>query len=110
MGGGVKRDKVTIQTPSTSSDSEAIVSQSWTTVAEIEGVVLPYGNERALREFGFSEDVKYRFFFKGQHPELKVGNRILYKGLELPIVYVANYGKALDVLLNTSGNTGFASL
>lgn len=71
-------------------------------IEEIEGTLLPYGNELALNEYGFSEDVKYRFFYKGSNTNLVRGNRLVYGSLELPIVYVADYSKAMDVLLNTS--------
>lgn len=94
-----------IQGPITAEDNEGIVTQSWSDVGQVEGVMLPYGNERALRDYGFTENVKYRFFYKGNNANLKVGNRILFKDTGYPIVYVADYGKAMDVLLNTSGSS-----
>lgn len=105
----MKREKVTIQAPTTSKNSEAIVKRSWSNVVTLEGVLLPFGNERALREYGFTENVRFRFFYKGQHPELKVGNQIVHNGKELPIVYVADYVKAMDVLLNTRESSAFVN-
>lgn len=102
----MKRDVVTVQAPTAVVDAEGIVTQTWADIAQVEGVILPYGNERALREYGFAENVQYRFFYKGIHPALTVGNRMLHKGLALYIVYVADYGKAMDVLLTTSGDVG----
>lgn len=102
----MKRDRVTIQSLIPETDAEGVVTERWNDVVEIEGVMLSYGNERAIRDYGFTENVQYRFFYKGNHPALRVGNRLLYKELELPIVYVADYGKAQDVLLNTSGTVG----
>lgn len=99
------KDRVTVQQPTTTVDDEGIVKQSWSDVVQLEGTLLPYGNERALREYGFSETVTYRFFYKGTHDALKVGNRIVHNGVGMPIVYVANYGKAMDVLLDTSNES-----
>jgi len=93
--------KVTIQSNTVSYDTEMIGSRTWTTIEEVEGTLLPYGNKLALSEHGFTQDVKYRFFYKGSNANLKIGNRLLYGALELPIVYVADYAKAQDVLLNT---------
>lgn len=96
--------KGTIQTPINASDEEGIVGQSWIDVATLKGTILPYGNELALKEYGYKEDVKFRFFHKGKRPaELIKGNRFKYQDLLLPIVYVADYGKAQDILLDTSG-------
>ncbi len=94
--------KVTIQSRTVTYDSEGVGSTTWTDVVSLEGTLLPYGNELALKEYGFREDVKYRFFYKGTNSNLVRGNRLVYGSLELPIVYVANYQKAMDVLLNTS--------
>ena len=98
------RTKITIQTPVNTSDIEGIVTQTWEDVATLKGIILPYGNELALKEYGYKEDVKYRFFHKRKRPaSLLTGNRFKYQDLLLPIVYVADYGKAQDVLLDTSG-------
>jgi len=94
--------KVTIQSRTVTYDGEGMPTTTWTQVDELEGTLLPFGNRLALMEYGFAEDVKYRFFFKGSNANLFVGNRIVYGSLELPIVYVADYKKAVDVLLNTS--------
>ena len=94
--------KVTIQSRTVTYDGEGVPTTTWTQVDELEGTLLPFGNRLALMEYGFAEDVKYRFFFKGSNANLFVGNRIVYGSLELPIVYVADYKKAVDVLLNTS--------
>jgi len=98
--------KVAIQSSSTTFDSELMPITTWANVEELEGTLLPYGNKLALNEYGFAETVKYRFFYKGSNPNLKVGNRLVYNGLNLPIVYVADYRKAQDVLLNTSEENG----
>lgn len=95
--------KVTIQSQSTALDNEGISITTWTDIESIEGTLLPYGNTLALQEYGFAENVRYRFFFKGSSANLVVGNRLVYGSLELPIVYVADYAKAQDVLLNTTG-------
>lgn len=102
----MNRDVVTVQASTAVVDTEGIVTQAWADIAQVEGVMLPYGNERALREYGFAENVQYRFFYKGTHPALVVGNRMLHRGLALHIVYVADYSKAMDVLLTTSGIVG----
>ncbi len=95
---------IIIQTPVNESDSEGNVTQTWEDIATINGIILPYGNDLALKEYGYKETVKYRFFYKKKrHPALVVGNRIKYGELLLPIVYVADYGKAQDILLDTSG-------
>ncbi len=83
-------------------DSEGMPTTTWTDIEEVEGTLLPYGNKLALNEYGFTEDVKYRFFYKGSNSNLVRGNQLVYGNLELPIVYVADYGKAMDVLLNTT--------
>lgn len=95
--------KVTIQSNTVAYDTEGIGTKTWTTIEDVEGTLLPYGNKLALSEYGYTQDVKYRFFYKGSNANLKIGNRLLYGTLELPIVYVADYAKAQDVLLNTSG-------
>ena len=96
--------KIIVQTPINTTDNESIVSQSWGDIITLNGIILPYGNDLALKEYGYKETVKYRFFYKhSKHPSLVVGNRIKYGDLFLPIVYVADYGKAQDVLLDTSG-------
>jgi len=96
--------KGTIQTPVNDSDEEGIVDQSWIDVVTLKGTILPYGNELALKEYGYKEDVKYRFFHKGRRQTALIkGNRFKWKDLLLPIVYVADYGKAQDILLDTSG-------
>ena len=95
------KTKVTIQSKTITYDSEGIASESWTDIVSLEGTLLPFGNKLALQEYGFVEQVKYRFFYKGTNSNLVVGNRITTAtGLELPIVYVADYRKAQDVLLN----------
>ena len=96
------KTKVTIQNRSVAFDSEGMPTTTWTQIDELEGTLLPFGNRLALYEYGFSEDVKYRFFFKGSNANLVVGNRIVSGSLNLPIVYVADYRKAQDVLLNTT--------
>ncbi len=95
------KKKVAIQSKTVSYDNEMVASETWTTIEEVEGTLLPYGNRLALKEYGFAEDIKYRFFYKGSNANLVKGNRLLYGALELPIVYVADYVKAQDVLLNT---------
>lgn len=82
-----------------------MVSPEWSDVAQVEGALLPYGNERAQRDYGYAGNVRYRFFYKGNHEALVEGNRVLHNGIGLPIVYVADYGKAMDVLLDTSGRS-----
>ena len=94
--------KVTIQSRTTTYDNEGIPIATWADMEELEGTLLPYGNTLALQEYGFSETVKYRFFYKGSNSNLTVGRRLVYGSLNLPIVYVADYRKAQDVLLNTS--------
>ena len=92
--------KVTIQSRSITYDSEGISITTWADIESVEGTLLPYGNTLALQEYGFTENVRYRFFFKGNSANLVVGNRLVYGSLELPIVYVADYAKAQDILLN----------
>jgi len=96
------KTKVTIQSKIVTYDSEGIASETWTNIQSLEGTMLPYGNKLALQEYGYIEQVKFRFFYKGSNANLVVGNRLIYGSLELPIVYVADYKKAMDVLLNTS--------
>jgi hypothetical protein len=93
---------VMIQSKSVTYDAEGMPTTVWSDVQNVEGTLLPFGNKLALQEYGFTEDVKYRFFYKGSNANLIVGNRIIYGSLELPIVYVADYSKAMDVLLNTT--------
>lgn len=101
----MKRVRVTVQAPAPAADDEAMVTLEWEDVVQLEGALLPYGNERAQRDYGYTGNVRYRFFYKGSHEALVEGNRILHDGIGLPIVYVANYGKAMDVLLDTSGRS-----
>ena len=96
------KTKVTIQSKTVTYDAEGMPSITWAQIDEIEGTLLPFGNRLALHEYGFDENVRYRFFFKGNNDNLVVGNRIVSGSLNLPIVYVADYGKAQDVLLNTT--------
>jgi hypothetical protein len=96
------KTKVTIQSKTVTYDGEGIPSETWANVQSLEGTMLPFGNKLALQEYGYTQDVKYRFFYKGSNANLVVGNRLVYGSLELPIVYVADYKKAMDVLLNTS--------
>jgi len=100
------KTRVSIQEKTVTYDNEGMPVTTWSTIEELEGTLLPYGNKLALQDYGFSEEVKFRFFFKGNNANLKVGNRLLYGTIELPIVYVADYRKAMDVLLNTSGVSG----
>jgi len=94
--------KVTIQSRTVTYDGEGMPVTTWANIEDIEGTLLPFGNKLALQEYGFTEDVKYRFFYKGSNSNLVRGNQLVYGSLDLPIVYVADYGKAMDVLLNTS--------
>ena len=94
--------KVTIQSRTVTYDGEGMPTTTWTTIDELEGTLLPFGNRLALHEYGFTEDVKYRFFYKGSNSNLVRGNRLVSGSLNLPIVYVADYSKAMDVLLNTA--------
>ena len=94
--------KVTIQSRSVAYDNEGMPTTTWTTIDELEGTLLPFGNRLALMEYGFAENVRYRFFYKGSNVNLVIGNRIVSGSLNLPIVYVADYRKAQDVLLNTT--------
>lgn len=97
------KTRVSIQAKTTTYDGEGMPITTWATIEELEGTLLPYGNKLALQDYGFSEEVKFRFFFKGSNANLKIGNRLLYGTVELPIVYVADYRKAQDVLLNSGG-------
>jgi hypothetical protein len=96
------KTRVSIQEKTVTYDDEGMPSMTWLTIEELEGTLLPYGNKLALQDYGFAEEVRFRFFFKGSNSNLKIGNRMLYGIIGLPIVYVADYKKAMDVLLNSS--------
>ena len=99
----MKKDKVAVQSVAYAYDAEGIPTETWTTLATLEGVLLPYGTELALRQYGVTKTVKYRFFYKGNNTNLVTGNRLYFNGIGLYIVYVAAYGtKAMDVLVNSS--------
>lgn len=101
----MKKETLIIQSPTSAQDEEAITKNKWVDVGTVKGVMLPYGSDRALKEYGYTGNVKYRFFLKGTNHILVKGNLVLFKGQELIIVYVADYGKAMDVLMNTTGTT-----
>ena len=97
----MKKDSVEVQAVNVTYDSIGVAVETWTKVDNLAGVMLPYGTELALKKYGVAETVKYRFFYKGTNANLVAGNRVVYEGNNLYIVYVADYGKAVDVLLNT---------
>lgn len=98
----MKKETLTIQTVDNTTDAEGYIKQNWTNAANLKGVLLPYGQELALKEYGYNAPVKYRAFnMKKINKFLEVGNRILAKGEKLFIVHIANYGKVQDILLDT---------
>lgn len=98
----MKKETLTIQTSENITDFEGYVKQNWTDAVNLKGVLLPYGQELALKEYGYNAPVKYRAFNMRKISQyLVVGNRIITKGKELYIVFVADYGKVQDILLDT---------
>ena len=102
----MKKQKVKIQKYTTVTGPTGIKTKVWTDADTIECVIIPTGNEYALRQFGYTNNVKYLLVFRGNNALLKEGNRIIYEGKNLDISYVANYNptkRAVSVLLNTEG-------
>jgi len=98
----MKKETLTIQTAVNATDAEGYIIQTWTDAVDLKGVLLPYGQELALKEYGYNAPVKYRAFNMRKISQfLHVGNRIVTKDQELYIVFVADYGKVQDILLNT---------
>jgi len=100
--------KVTIATPTESKDAEGIVSRSYADVETLDVAIFPTGNDIARRMYGFSENVAYEMVYKGKSSNFKIGNIVKYNNLELPIVYVADYSKAVVALLNTRNSSKFS--
>ena len=98
----MKKETLTIQTAVNIIDAEGYTIQTWADSVSLKGVLLPYGQELALKEYGYNAPVKYRAFNMRKISEfLVVGNKMLAKGQELYIVYIADYGKVQDILLDT---------
>jgi hypothetical protein len=98
----MKKENIIIQISKNNTDTEGYVLQTWQDVVNLKGVLLPYGQELALKEYGYNAPVKYRAFnMRKINQYLQVGNRVLVKGIELFIVFVADYGKVQDILLDT---------
>lgn len=91
---------VMLQAATGEPDDEGIVVRMWQDVASVRGKLLPYGGDLAQKEYGVTQTVTYRFFTRQHHPAWAPGNRIIAGDKILTIVYVADYGKILDVLLN----------
>lgn len=100
----MKKDAVIIKTPTNITDAEAVITQTWTTAVSFPAIVLPMGQELALKYCGYDAPVKYRIFYKGRNADIKaalaVGNMAVVRGEELYIVFTADYGKVVDVLIN----------
>ncbi len=101
----MKKDTVTIKIPTNTTDAEAVVTQTWSEAVAFPAIVLPMGQDLALKYCGYDAPVKYRMFYKGRNADIKavlqVGNQAVVREEELYIVFTADYGKVVDVLLNT---------
>ena len=97
----MKKENLIIQTAINTTDSDGYVVQDWADAVTLKGVMLPYGQQLALKEYGYDAPVKYRVFTFRKNSAIKVGARVNVRGLFLFVVYIADYGKVQDILLNT---------
>ncbi len=97
----MKKETLVIQTP-IDTNIDGYITQTWSNVATLKGVLLPYGQQLAVKDYGYDAPVKYRAFNMRKISDfLVVGNRIITKNEELYIVFIADYGKVQDILLDT---------
>lgn len=98
----MKKETIIIQIATNSTDSEGFVGQNWIDAITIKAVVAPCGQDLAIKEYGYNAPVKYKIINIGRNNQfMVVGNKVLFCGLEMYIVYLANYGKVQDMLVNT---------
>ncbi len=93
------KNRVTLQTPINTADSEGIVTKAWQDGGNISVTLLPITQGLALKEHGYEEKVEKRAFYKGQNTNIKLGNRVIVNQELLYIVSVLDYGKVTDFLL-----------
>ncbi|WHH59164.1 hypothetical protein [Petroclostridium sp. X23] len=73
----MKKDTIMLQEYVPVQDSEGNISNEWVDVVALAGTLLPIGSEMAARQYGYSENVSYQFFYKGTNIKVRTGNRVL---------------------------------
>ena len=105
----MKKQAVTIQKPTNTTDSEGIVTRTWSNSVTVMGTLLPSGEEITQKPYGEKLSVKYKLFVKGK-VNAELGWRAVIDSKNYYIVYLADYGKVtemwLDSVLPGGGNIG----
>ena len=82
-------------------DDEGRTDGVLTPAGSLKGTMIPVSSELANRDFGFDENVSFRFFCKGKSDDITAGNVIRYKGEDYSIVHISDYGKIKVIHINT---------
>ncbi len=91
--------KVIVQRATQQIDSCGRVESVFNDVCILKGVMLPLENDISKAKEGLREEIKYQFFYKGKSRDIKKYDKFIYKGIELYVVDLLDYGKALDIKL-----------
>ena len=97
----MKKSKALLMKYLPETDGSGNVSKSLTEVCEIKGVFIPSNTEMASTSKGYTENVSWDFFYRGNNRELVTGNVIRYRDEDFIIVAVANMGRVKIVKLNS---------
>ena len=69
-------------------------------VADVSGIFVPVSSELASKKGGFNENQGWKFFYRGNNPNVLTGNVMRYQSEDYYIVNVSDMGRIKIVKLN----------
>ena len=90
----MRRTKVEVFSYASKVNEEGGVERELVSRGLLSGIIVPAASEMTVKEYGFDENLSYRFYCKRFSEYLCAGNVIRYEGRDYNITHVHDYRKA----------------
>ena len=92
--------KVIVQRVTQKINKYGRVESIFNDIYTLKGVMLPLENSISEAKEGLRPQIKYEFFYKGKIRDIQKFDKFIYGNLELYVVDILDYNKALDIKLS----------